>query len=130
METTARFLSIGFDASSLIGTPEGLDYARGYFDADGGMPRDPQARLYVQFCQKDLRSLEQVAKILASWSIECGRIHNPSAKVDPEYWRFFVRARSHERFMRLVGSWHPIKGTLIEQRMKIESTPCGDAGST
>ncbi len=129
LETSARFLSEAYEATALSGTVEGLDYVRGYFDADGGMPRDPQARLYVQYAQKDRQSLERVAKILASWEIQSGRIHNPSVEVDPHYWRFFVRAASHERFMKLVGSWHPIKRALIETRMKIESTPHGDVGT-
>jgi len=129
LETSARFLSEAYEATALSGTDEGLDYVRGYFDADGGMPRDPKARLYVQYAQKDRQSLESVAKILASWEIECGRIHNPSVEIDPNYWRFFVRAASHERFMELVGSWHPVKRALIETRMKIESTPHGDVGT-
>ncbi|MGH2701782.1 MAG: LAGLIDADG family homing endonuclease [Actinomycetota bacterium] len=28
-------------------------YARGYFDAEGGIPRDPTSRFYVQLTQKD-----------------------------------------------------------------------------
>ena len=129
LETSARFLSEAYEATALIGTGEGLDYSRGYFDADGGLPRDPDARLYLQFAQKDRQSLETVKEILRSWEIECGRIHNPSAEVDPDYWRFFVRAASHQRFMKLVGSWHPTKRALIETRMKIESTPHGDVGT-
>jgi hypothetical protein len=58
-------------------------------------------------------------RILESWGIDCGRIHNPSRLVDPEYWRFYVRARSHKRFMTLVGSWHPRKRLQIDNRMKI-----------
>ena len=129
LETSARFLEEAYEATALIGTVEGLDYGRGYFDADGGLPRDPNARLYLQYAQKDRQSLETMTKILRSWKIECGRIHNPSAEVDPDYWRFFVRTASHKRFMTLVGSWHPTKRALIESRMKIESTPHGDVGT-
>ena len=117
LETTARFLSIGFEPD--VDTREGLDYVRGYFDADGGMPRSPTARLYFQFCQKDKESLERVAMIISSAGIACGRIHNPSAARDPDYWRFFVGASSHERFMERIGSWHPIKRAQISARMKI-----------
>jgi hypothetical protein len=119
LETTAPFLSLRYDASPLVGTTSGLHYARGYFDAEGGMPKDPTSRLYLQFCQKDRRSLEIVTWILQSWGISCGRVHNPSRRVDPDYWRFYVLARSHERFMSLVGSWHPRKRQQIETRMKI-----------
>ncbi|MFN8036067.1 MAG: LAGLIDADG family homing endonuclease [Acidimicrobiia bacterium] len=119
METSARFLALDFDAFPLVAQSEGLCYARGYFDSEGGMPRDPHVRLYFQFTQKDKRNLEAVRSILESWGVACGRIHNPSHAVDPRYWRFYVRAGSHERFMRLVGSWHPRKRRQIDTRMKI-----------
>jgi hypothetical protein len=110
---------LSFDASSLTGTRAGLCYARGYFDAEGGMPRNADARLYLQYTQKNRSSLATVLEILRSWKIECGRIHNPSHAVDPDYWRFYVRSCSHRRFMRLVGSWHPRKRLQIDTRMKI-----------
>ena len=119
LETTAEFLSLEFDPSGLVGSPHGLDYVRGYFDTDGGMPRDVKARLYIQLCQKNWASLKAVVTILESWDIRCGRIHNPSARVDPDYWRVFIRSESHKPFMRLVGSWHPVKRQQIHHRMKI-----------
>jgi hypothetical protein len=119
LETTAPFLSVGFDTSHLVGAPEGFDYVRGYFDAEGGMPRSPDARLYLQLTQKDRRNLESVRDILEQGDIHCGRIHNPSRNVDPNYWRFYVRSASHEKFMSKIGSWHPRKRKQIETRMKI-----------
>jgi hypothetical protein len=119
VETAAKFLSLDFDPIPLIGTSYGLLYVRGFFDTDGGLPRAATARMYVQFCQKDRAGLEAVTKILESRSIKCGRVHNPSAQVDPDYWRFFVRTCSHESVMRLVGSWHPAKRRQIAIRMKI-----------
>ena len=92
---------------------------RGYFDAEGGMPRDRSARLYLQFTQKNLLNLECVHRILSSVGISGGRIHNPSQSVDPDYWRFYIRSESHHRFMAMVGSWHPRKRRLMEARMKI-----------
>lgn len=117
LETTAPFLSRSFDAWRLVGKPEGLHYVRGYFDADGGMPRDPRARIYFQLVQKDRRSLEAVVAILEAAGIGCGRIHNPSRAVDPDYWRVFVKAACHRRFMVLVGSWHPVKRRQVAGRM-------------
>ena len=119
LETTAKFLSLDFDPLRLVGTPDGLSYVRGYFDTDGGMPRDDTARLYLQLCQKDRASLEAVVTVLDEWDIRFGRVHNPSVRVDPEYWRVFVRSCSHESFMRLVGSWHPVKRQQMQTRMKI-----------
>jgi hypothetical protein len=119
LETSAPFLSLEFNADPLEGSAEGLAYARGFFDAEGGMPRHSQARLYLQYTQKDRSSLESLWKILESWEIACGRIHNPSHRIDPDYWRFYIRCKSHERFMKLVGSWHPRKRLQIDNRMKI-----------
>ena len=119
LETTAPFLSLAYDASGLVGRSEGLCYARGYFDAEGGMPRATSARLYFQFGQKDRDSLGCLRDILSSWGIQTGRVHNPSARVDPHYWRFYIRAASHRRFMTLVSSWHPRKRQAIDLRMKI-----------
>jgi hypothetical protein len=117
LETTAPFLSLSFEPTALAGRPGGVHYARGYFDADGGMPRDIDARLYFQFVQKDFSSLQAVADILRAAGIAGGRIHNPSRASDPHYWRFFVSAASHWQFMRLVGSWHPRKRRQIADRL-------------
>jgi hypothetical protein len=119
LETTAAFLDIEYDARPLVGRSEGLAYVRGYFDAEGGMPRSQKSRLYLQFSQMSHGSLETLVDILESWDIGCGRIHNPSVAVDPDYWRFYVSTRSHMRFMRIVGSWHPRKRRQIATRMVI-----------
>jgi hypothetical protein len=97
---------------------EGAAFARGYFDAEGGVPRDPGARFYIQFVQKDRQDLEEVRRCLARLGIRCGRIHNPSVRVDPEYWRFYVLTESHEDFIHRVASWHPRKRLLLETRLE------------
>ncbi len=84
LETTAKFLNLGFDPSGLKNRKEKIAYVRGYFDAEGGIPRSSQDRFYVQFCQKNRSSLEKVKSILKEMKIECGKIHNPSEKTDPE----------------------------------------------
>jgi hypothetical protein len=119
LETAASFLSVDYNPAPLVGTREGLFYAKGFFDAEGGMPKSVDARLYLQFTQKCRPTLETLVEILRSARIECGRIHNPSWQIDPDYWRFYVRAASHQRFMTLVGSWHPRKRLQIDNRMKI-----------
>lgn len=96
-------------------------YARGYFDAEGGIPRSLQARFYVQFVQKDLSDLSELRSHLEDdLQIGCGRIHNPSKRVDPEFWRFYVRAAYHGVFSRGIGSWHPRKRLLLETRFPHE----------
>ncbi len=94
-----------------------IDYIRGYFDTEGGVSRDPKVRYYIYFAQKNLKDLKELRKYLIELGINCGIIHNPSKKVDPNYWRFFISIKSYEKFAELIGSWHPIKGRFL--RMKI-----------
>ena len=91
-------------------------YARGYFDADGGVPHSVTARFYIQFVQKDLADLVHLRSVLVNLGIDCGRVHNPSERVDPDYWRFFVRASSRRRFVELVSSWHPLRRHRLNLR--------------
>ena len=68
----------------------------------------------------ELRLIEEtMRKALESIGINCGKVHNPSAKVDPGYWRFFVHAQSYNDFIDTIGSWHPRKARLLLSRMKI-----------
>lgn len=88
---------------------EKLDYVRGYFDAEGGIPRSSNVRFYIYFAQKNFDDLKQVKTILEEFNIHTGVIHNPSKNIDPKYWRFFVKANSYESFIRIIGSSHPDK---------------------
>lgn len=119
LETSARWFRPRILGSTFKTEQEGIAYVRGYFDAEGGVPHCLAAPLYVQFVQKNKASLEGVKVILERLQIECGVIHNPSRRVDPDYWRFFVRRSAHERFIHVVGSWHPRKATLLANRVKI-----------
>ena len=94
-----------------------IDYIRGYFDAEGGVSRDPKVRYYLYFAQKNLKDLEQVKEYLEEFGIKCGSTHNPSKKADPNYWRFFISIQSYEKFAKLIGSWHSVKSHFL--RMKI-----------
>ncbi len=107
----------------LHGLREQTAFVRGYFDAEGGMPTRSSDRFYIPIAQKNHADLEQVWEILANLGIRCGRIHNPSARVDPDYWRFYVLTGSHTDFIRRVGSWHPRKRPLFEARLKPRSSP-------
>jgi len=94
-----------------------IEYIRGYFDAEGGISRDPKVRYYLYFAQRNLEDLEQVKRFLEEFGIICGKIHNPSKNIDPNYWRFFISIKSYEKFAQMIGSWHPIKSHFL--RMKI-----------
>jgi hypothetical protein len=99
---------------------ERLAYARGYFDAEGGTPRDPSARFYLQFVQKDHGDIDELRDVLEAEGIRCGTLHNPNRERDPDLWRFYVAAACHDVFARKVCSWHPRKRRLLEARFGIE----------
>jgi intein-encoded DNA endonuclease-like protein len=94
-----------------------IDYIRGYFDAEGSVPKSQNKRFYIYFAQKDKDDLKQLKSYLSDCGIICGKTHNPSKKKDPNYWRFFVSCRSYKDFIGKIGSWHPTKNQHL--RMKI-----------
>jgi hypothetical protein len=114
IETSAEFLDVNFDPDLLVTPSEQIAYVRGYFDAEGGIPRTLDAKPFqIQFTQKDRTELQKVQSILVSFGIRCGKIHNPSAKIDANYWRFFVSIPCNNEFARCIGSWHPRKEWLL-----------------
>jgi len=94
-----------------------IAFVRGYFDAEGGIAREPQVRFYIYFCQKDYEDLKTIKDYLTEFGILSGKIHNPSKKVDPNYWRFYVSSKSYKDFALIVGSNHPEKSRIL--RVKI-----------
>jgi uncharacterized protein YbaR (Trm112 family) len=122
LETSAPFLDVDYDPDRLASCLERIAYVRGYFDAEGGIPQSARVRFYIQFSQKDRRELDKVKRILESIGIECGKTHNPSRDVDPLYWRFYVRTRSHRAFATRIGSWHPRKAALITDLLQAGGT--------
>lgn len=86
---------------------EKLDYIRGYFDTEGGIAKSKSVRYYIYFAQKNLADLRELRHFLEENKIACGRIHNPSRKADPNYWRFYIRKQSYNDFAKLIGSSHP-----------------------
>lgn len=94
-----------------------IDFVRGYFDSEGGISKDPKVRYYIYFAQKDRKDLLRVKKFLEELKISCGRMHNPSRRIDSDYWRFYVRAKSYNDFAKTINSSHPNKRRYL--RMKI-----------
>ena len=119
LETLADFLDFKFNPLRLERKEEKINYIKGFFDAEGGIPRDSRARFYIQLTQNDKEKLEKLKKILRDLGIKTGKIHNPSYKVDPNYWRMYVLADSQKRFIEKISSWHPRKIKTIRERMKI-----------
>lgn len=99
-----------------------IDYLRGYFDAEGGIAKTKTVRYYLYFAQKNKSDLEQVWRYLEELGIACGRMHNPSKKVDPHYWRFYISAKSYNDFARVVGSNHPEKFKFLLEEEIVHAT--------
>ena len=119
LETTAEFLDFRFDPRTLETSEEKAAYVRGFFDAEGGIPHSRDATFYIQLVQKDRGKMQMLKEILQSLGIKTGALHNPSHRVDPNYWRCFVSTASHSDFARVIGSWHPMKQKRFEERMMI-----------
>lgn len=119
LETLADFLDFSFDPLELKTKIEKASYVRGFFDAEGGIPKDLNARFYVQLSQKDRTKMTKIKKLLNDVGIECGEIHNPSVRVDPDYWRMYVSSKFYEDFIKVIYSWHPRKKILLDNRVKI-----------
>ena len=117
LETSASVLA---ERPCFLASEERLAYARGYFDAEGGTPRNPSARFYFLFVQKDIGDIEELRTMLVAEGIDCGRVHNPSRRVDPHLWRFYVLTSSQRAFATKVGSWHPRKRGLLDARFGVE----------
>jgi DNA-binding transcriptional regulator WhiA len=110
-ETSAKWLT---DQIQIHSATEVEAYARGYFDTEGTVPKPKASRLYIQFVQKNLADIDALRSMIESIGIKCGKMHNPSRTVDPDMWRFYIRASSHRDFLERIGSWHPRKKILIE----------------
>ena len=119
LETTAQFLDFDLDPILLKEPVERVAYIRGFFDAEGGIPRGLQSKFYIQLVQKDPEKIAKLKAMLHALNISSGLIHNPSARVDPDYWRIFVSTKSHQQFVQTIGSWHPRKYTILRERMMI-----------
>ncbi|MBU2539836.1 hypothetical protein KJ786_01600 [Patescibacteria group bacterium] len=118
LETLCKDLDFKFNPINLDNYYEKLFYVKGFFDAEGGVPHTKD-RFYIQLVQKDLSKIKQLKLLLKSLKIETGKIHNPSKKVDPDYWRIFVSTKHHERFAKIVNSYHPVKSKIFCERMMI-----------
>ena len=63
--------------------------------------------------------MRDIKNILTDLKIKTGKIHNPSQKVDPNYWRIYVSAESQKAFVEKISSWHPRKIRTLAKRVKI-----------
>jgi len=103
--------------TQIISKKDKIEYIRGYFDAEGSVPKSRDSRFYIYFSQKNKKDLEELKSYIESLGIICGKTHNPSIKKDPEYWRFYISCKPYDSFIELIGSWHPTKSQHL--RVKI-----------
>jgi intein/homing endonuclease len=118
LETLCKELDFTFNPKNVKTDREKIMYLRGFFDAEGGVPRI-KGRFYIQLAQKNYQKILTIKKILMDLGIESGKIHNPSKKVDPDYWRIAILAKYHDVFAKTIYSWHPIKSKIFDERLKI-----------
>ncbi|MBI2075830.1 MAG: hypothetical protein HYT72_01105 [Candidatus Aenigmarchaeota archaeon] len=94
-------------------TEEQRLYIKGFWDADGGCPRDPtiSKKIYIKFTQKDKRSLEQIKEILSQkFSIKAGTVRVSEITERGTIWRMTItNKRGILRFCDKIDSGHPIK---------------------
>lgn len=115
----ADFLDFKFDPLQLNKNEEKIYYIKGFFDAEGGIPRNSNTRFYIQLMQNDKEKLKKLKKILKDLEIKVGKIHNPSQRVAPDHWRMYVLADSQKTFITTIKSWHPRKIRTLRKRMMI-----------
>ena len=118
LETLCPELDFELHPLTLSTIAEQIAYLRGFFDAEGGIPHN-EGKFYIQLVQKNYEKIVAIKTILHGLGIHCGKVHNPSRKVDPDYWRIFVSVQDHLRFAQIIFSWHPIKANIFRLRMKI-----------
>ena len=64
LETQAEFLDTTFDLLSLSTLEEKKAYIRGFFDAEGGIPKRPKSLFYIQLVQNSESKLLKIKSVL------------------------------------------------------------------
>ena len=87
-------------------------YIRGFFDAEGGLPKDPKnaKQKYLSFSQKNMDSLKFVREVLMRIGLNptnitfCGNV-----------WEFrLTRKREFPIFYKTINSWHKDRKSRLE----------------
>ena len=118
LESVAPIFRGPFDPNNMLSFEEKKAYLRGFFDAEGGIPKKLCSKKYVQLTQKDYKKMDLLKRLLFELDIFTGKIHNPSKRVDPNYWRIYISKQSIPKFVSVIGSWHPRKRAIFQKWMK------------
>ncbi len=99
-----------------------IHYVRGFFDAEGGLPRDPAhaKQYYISFDQANLEALTFIRDKLIQLGYRPTRITKTGG-----VWQFrLTRRRDIARFRNEIGSWHPEKKKRLDLLyVSLEETP-------
>ncbi|OGI14829.1 hypothetical protein A3K63_03915 [Candidatus Micrarchaeota archaeon RBG_16_49_10] len=111
-------------------------YIRGFWDADGGCPKNPSEdrKIYIKFTQKDRQSLEEIKETLnRTFQIKTGVVRISEIGKNGPIWRFTITSKDGiTKFCRKIGSFHPekknrltkIEGLLLaRQRERAAGSP-------
>ncbi len=115
LETLCKDITFKYLPSS---REEKIFYLKGFFDAEGGVPHNGK-RFYIQLTQKDKKKMEFLKRCLEEFGIMCGKVHNPSKRINPDYWRIYISANSWGKFAERIGSYHPVRNEILRERVKI-----------
>ena len=100
-------------------------YLMGFWDADGGCPKNPVAskKIYIKFTQKDRKSLDELKQILEDrFGISCGNIRISEKVKNGVIWRFSITNRKGIlKFCKEIGSLHPEKKLRLNKIIEILS---------
>jgi hypothetical protein len=98
-------------------------YIQGFFDAEGGVPRNPlNSKLYISFTQRNRESLEFLkARLYSMWDIVSGELRISDSK--SQCWRLTITGlHPIKQFISEIGTKHPFK----RKRFAIISVILGD----
>ena len=84
-----------------------LAYIRGFFDAEGGLPKYPKKnkQKYISFDQKNKEPLIFIRNKLVEYGYKPTKLTFTGGN-----WQFRITRKSHiKKFYQEIGSWHPEK---------------------
>ena len=100
-------------------------YIMGYWDADGGCPKNStlQKKIYIKFTQKDKKSLIDLKKMIESFGIRCGKVRLSENAQYGKIWRFSITNKEGIlKFCKKIGSMHPEKKLRMKTIINLLST--------
>jgi intein-encoded DNA endonuclease-like protein len=90
-----------------------LDYVRGFWDAEGGLPQTTK-QTYISFDQKNRCALEFIRNILST-----AGFHPTNITLTGQCWQFRITRKNElARYFREIGTSHPEKHGRFRKMLK------------